>query len=296
MTKNEESSHSSLTTCDTCTDTNCSSRNRKPGENDEQFAQRQRLFARMCRIRKKILVLSGKGGVGKSTIAVNLAVSLMLAGKQVGLLDVDIHGPSVPTMLGLENEALHGTENEIYPVELGDLRVMSIGFLLKSPNDAVIWRGPRKMSVITQFLSDVAWGDLDALIVDSPPGTGDEPLSVVQLLDRVDGAIIVTTPQRVAAMDVRKSIGFCRDLNIPILGVIENMSGFTCPHCGKETNILPTGASRLMAQELDVPFLGSLPMDPALAQSADVGEAFVHRFAQSPAALRFQNILAQLHL
>ncbi len=286
----------SQSACETCTDTSCSSRTRRPGENDEQFSQRQRMAARLCRIGKKILVLSGKGGVGKSTVAVNLAVSLMLAGKRTGLLDVDIHGPSVPTMLGLENEVLHGTENEILPVEVGDLRVMSIGFLLRSPNDAVIWRGPRKMSVITQFLSDVAWGDLDVLIVDSPPGTGDEPLSVVQLLDRVDGAIIVTTPQRVAAMDVRKSIGFCRDLNVPILGVVENMSGFVCPHCGQETQILPAGAAREMALELDVPFLGALPIDPQMAQCADAGEAFVHRFAESPAARRFREIVEKLGL
>ncbi len=155
-------------------------------------------------------MLSGKGGVGKSTVAVNLATALALNGLRVGLLDVDIHGPSVPTMLGLEHETLKGTEGELSPVEFGGLKVMSIGFLLQNPDDAVIWRGPMKMGVIKQFLTDVNWGDLDYLIVDAPPGTGDEPLSLCQLIQPLDGAVIVTTPQRVAAIDVRKSISFCR--------------------------------------------------------------------------------------
>lgn len=291
MTKpNDEKSHSG--TCETCTSGDCASKTRRPGENDAEFEQRQRLQSRLCRIKNKILVLSGKGGVGKSTVAVNLAVSLMLAGKRVGLLDVDIHGPSVPTMLGLEGEVLQGHEHEILPVPLGDLQVMSIGFLLRHQDDAVIWRGPRKMGVIQQFLSDVAWGDLDFLVIDSPPGTGDEPLNVVQLLDRVDGAVVVTTPQRVAAVDVRKSISFCRELHVPVLGVVENMSGFVCPHCGQETHILPRGSAEAMCQEMDVRFLGSLPMDPVLAQAADDGRAFVQAFAESPVAARFRELVA----
>ncbi|MBU1243638.1 Mrp/NBP35 family ATP-binding protein [Myxococcota bacterium] len=277
--------------CETCSSGECDSKARKPGENDADFEQRQRLQSRLCRIKNKILVLSGKGGVGKSTVAVNLAVSLMLAGKRVGLLDVDIHGPSVPTMLGLENEVLQGHANEILPVELGALQVMSIGFLLNHQDDAVIWRGPRKMGVIKQFLSDVAWGDLDYLVIDSPPGTGDEPLSVVQLLDRVDGAVIVTTPQRIAAVDVRKSISFCRELNVPVLGVVENMSGFVCPHCQTVTQILPAGAAEAMCRDMDVPFLGSLPMDPQLAQCADDGRAFMQVFKDSPVAARFREII-----
>jgi len=286
----EEEGHTGA--CETCTSEDCASKTRRPGENDAEFAQRQRLQSRLCRIKNKILVLSGKGGVGKSTVAVNLAVSLMLAGRRVGLLDVDIHGPSVPTMLGLEGEVLRGHEHEILPVPLGDLQVMSIGFLLHHQDDAVIWRGPRKMGVIQQFLSDVAWGDLDYLVIDSPPGTGDEPLSVVQLLDRVDGAVIVTTPQRVAAVDVRKSISFCRELNVPVLGVVENMSGFVCPHCGQETHILSKGSAELMCREMDVNFLGSLPLDPALAQSADDGRAFVQAFESSPVAARFRELVA----
>ena len=159
-----------------------------------------------------MIVLSGKGGVGKSTVAVNLAMTLTLSGKHVGLLDVDIHGPSIPTMLGLEREMLQGNEQGLFPIELGAMKVMSLGFLLRNQDDAVIWRGPLKAGVIKQFLKDVVWGDLDYLIIDSPPGTGDEPLSVCQLIGTLDGAVIVTTPQKVAAVDVRKSITFCRQL------------------------------------------------------------------------------------
>lgn len=193
---------------------------------------------------EKIVVLSGKGGVGKSTVAVNLATALALNGLRVGLLDVDIHGPSVPTMLGLENETLKGGPEGLFPVEFGGLKIMSLGFLLQNPDDAVIWRGPMKMGVIKQFLTDVQWGDLDYLIVDAPPGTGDEPLSICQLIQPLDGAVIVTTPQKVAAIDVRKSISFCRRLAVPVLGVIENMSGFVCPKCGEVTQILPTGGGK----------------------------------------------------
>ncbi len=259
-------------------------------ESEEQKGKRQ-LDQKLSRIKKKIVVLSGKGGVGKSTVAVNLAVSLMLSGKRVGLLDVDIHGPSIPTMLGLEQEKVGGSGGEIVPVPLGDLKVLSIGFFLNSRDDAVIWRGPMKMGVIKQFLKDVAWGDLDFLIVDSPPGTGDEPLSVIQLLGRVDGALIVTTPQRVAAVDVRKSVSFCRQLGVPVTGVVENMSGFVCPHCGKETPILCSGGGRSISEDMKVPFLGAIPIDPQIAQSCDRGLAFIHHYGDSPTAARMRDII-----
>ena len=165
-------------TCDTCGDNDCSASKRKPDESDEDFYERQKLQSRLCRIRHKVVVLSGKGGVGKSMVAVNLAVALVNAGKRVGWLDVDIHGPSVPTMLGLEGKTIHGEEGELIPMDVGGLKVLSLGFFLPSQDDVVIWRGPMKMGVIRQFLRDVAWGDLDFLIIDSPPGTGDEPLSV----------------------------------------------------------------------------------------------------------------------
>jgi ATP-binding protein involved in chromosome partitioning len=261
---------------------------------NEKAAQEERLRRRLDGIRHKIVVLSGKGGVGKSTVAVNLAVALQRAGKRVGLLDVDIHGPSVPTMLGLEAETVAAADGEMIPVDLAGLKVMSIGFMLQDRDAAVIWRGPMKMGVIRQFLQDVAWGDLDFLIIDSPPGTGDEPLSVCQLVGNVDGAVIVTTPQKVAAVDVRKSITFCRRLGVPVLGVIENMSGFVCPHCGVVTQILRVGAGQRMAADLAVPFLGSIPIDPAIADSCDDGQPFLERYRGSPAANLMQEMLMRV--
>lgn len=257
---------------------------------DEQEDERK-LRQHLSRIRRKIVVLSGKGGVGKSTVAVNMAVALMQSGKRVGLLDVDIHGPSVPTMLGLEGKTVQGTEGNILPVSLGELKVMSIGFFLRSQDDAVIWRGPLKMGIIKQFLKDVAWRDLDFLIIDSPPGTGDEPLSVIQLLGKVDGAIIVTTPQKVAAVDVRKSVSFCRQLGAPIIGIVENMSGFACPHCGEVTEVFSSGAGRSISEEMHVPFLGSIPMDPKIVESSDSGVAYIDRFAETSTAAAMREII-----
>ncbi|MCU0846478.1 MAG: Mrp/NBP35 family ATP-binding protein [Spirochaetes bacterium] len=230
----------------------------------------------MSRIAHKIVVLSGKGGVGKSTVAVNLAVSLARKKFKTGLLDIDIHGPSVPKLLGLENSKLFGTDDgKILPVEYDDfLKVMSVGFMLSETDDAVIWRGPLKYGIIKQFLKDVLWGNLDYLIVDSPPGTGDEPLSVCQLMEKPEGAVIVTTPQDVALVDVRKSITFCRQLNMPVIGVIENMSGFICPHCGNESQIFKSGGGRNMALDMNVPFLGSIPIDIGIVEKSDAGTPF----------------------
>jgi Mrp family chromosome partitioning ATPase len=281
-------------TCETCGDSSCSAAHQKEDESLEEYADRRKLQTRLCRIQHKIVVLSGKGGVGKSTVAVNLATALMLEGLRVGILDVDIHGPSIPTMLGLEHETLQGTAGGLLPVELGNMKIMSIGFLLKNPDDAIIWRGPMKMGVIKQFLTDVEWGDLDYLIVDAPPGTGDEPLSLCQLIQPLDGAIIVTTPQRVAAVDVRKSISFCRQVHVPVIGIIENMSGFVCPKCGEITQILPAGGGRKTAVDMKVPFLGAIPMDPAIAQSGDDGRAFIHHNASSPTAKLMQDIINKI--
>lgn len=257
----------------------------------EADQERAELARRLSHIRHKVVVLSGKGGVGKSTVAVNLAVSLSLAGKRVGLLDVDIHGPSIPKMLKLENTPAMNDGETILPVEVGLLKVLSIGFFLRGPDDAVIWRGPMKMSVIKQFLKDSDWGDLDYLIIDSPPGTGDEPLSVCQLVENADGAVIVTTPQDVALADVRRSIGFCRALQFPVLGVIENMSGFVCPHCGEVTQVFKTGGGARMAEETGVPFLGSIPLDPQVSEACDAGTPFVHRFARTETAKAFEHVI-----
>ncbi|MEN6623798.1 MAG: Mrp/NBP35 family ATP-binding protein [Smithella sp.] len=279
-------------TCSTCGDTSCPVNKDMKDESPEQIANRK-LQSTLCNIQNKIVVLSGKGGVGKSTVAVNLATTLMLAGFSVGLLDVDVHGPSIPTMLGLENETLQGSEGAVLPAQLGNMKIMSLGFFLKNPDDAVIWRGPMKTSLIKQFLTDVDWGDLDYLIIDAPPGTGDVPLSLCQII-KPDGAVIVTTPQRVAAVDVRKSISFCRQVSVPVLGVIENMSGFACPKCGEVTQIFPAGGGKKIADDMKVPYLGAIPMDPVIAQCGDTGQAFIHHFASSPTAKIMKEILDKI--
>lgn len=247
------------------------------------------LKTRMERIGQKLLVLSGKGGVGKSTVAANIAVSLARAGKKTGLLDVDLHGPSIPKILGLEPEKLSANDaGAIEPIRLMEnLSVVSLGLLLNSQKDAVIWRGPLKYKVIQQFLKDVAWGYLDFLVIDSPPGTGDEPLSVAQMVGAGARAVVVSTPQDVAVADVRRSISFCNTLNLPVAGVIENMSGFTCPKCGCQIDLFKTGGAEQLAAEMGVPFLGRIPIDPGIVTSGDSGEPFVERFAGTPAAEAF---------
>ncbi len=247
-------------------------------------------------IKNKIVVLSGKGGVGKSTVAANLAMSLALNGYKTGLLDVDIHGPSIPTILGLENKKAHGTDQLIFPCAYGDdlLKVISIAFLLNNPDDAIIWRGPAKNGVIKQFIENVVWEELDYLIVDCPPGTGDEPLSVVQLLEKVTGAIIVTTPQKLAITDVRKSVNFCEKVKMPVLGVIENMSGFVCPECNKTVDIFKSGGGEQMAHDMNIPFLGRVPLDPNIVEAGDSGKPFVYFYGESPTAKIMENILSQI--
>lgn len=251
----------------------------------------EKINARMARIKHKICVLSGKGGVGKSTVAVNLAAALADAGKQVGLLDVDIHGPSIPTMLGLGRLPLISNEDSVDPIIVGGLKVMSVGFLCQNEDEAFIWRGPMKMGVIKQFLGDVEWGELDYLIIDCPPGTGDEPLSICQLIEKPDGAVIVTTPQQVAAVDVRKSLTFCQKLELPILGVVENMSGFACPNCGDVVEIFQSGGGEKIAADFGVPFLGRLPIDPAIGKACDAGLPFIQSHAATETAHMLRDII-----
>ncbi|MCF8053853.1 MAG: Mrp/NBP35 family ATP-binding protein [Deltaproteobacteria bacterium] len=273
--------------CGGCADAACEAEKRK----NTEAMEKQKLSSRLSKIKRKIVVMSGKGGVGKSTVAVNLAVSLALKGKRVGLLDVDIHGPSIPTMLGIKGRQMTGSEDGINPVEVEGLKVMSIGLLASNDEEAIIWRGPVKGAVIKQFIQDVAWGDLDYLIVDAPPGTGDEPLSLCQIIGTLDGAVIVTTPQKVASVDVKKSITFCRRLNVPILGVVENMSGFVCPHCGQRTDIFPAGGGAQLAREMGVKFLGAIPLDAQVADSGDSGLAFIHHYAESSTAKAMAEVI-----
>jgi ATP-binding protein involved in chromosome partitioning len=227
--------------------------------------------------------LSGKGGVGKSTVSVNLASALSAHGRQVGLLDLDIHGPSIPKMLGIEDQKPAVLDETMEPVHVtGTLAVMSMAFLLPDTSSPVIWRGPMKMSVIEQFLTDVHWGALDYLIVDLPPGTGDEALSIVQLAPNVQGAVIVTTPQDVAVLDAVKAVKFIEKLELPVIGIIENMSGMVCPHCGEVVDLFGRGGGEKAAGELGVPYLGSIPLDPEMVRAGDEGRPYVLRHADTP--------------
>ncbi len=256
----------------------------------------EKLKKNLQRIAHKILVLSGKGGVGKSTVAVNLAIALSLEGKRVGLLDVDFHGPSIPTLLHLEGRRPEVTDHgTMLPIAIeGGMKVMSLGFLLNRPEDAVIWRGPLKIGAIKQLLGDVEWGDLDYLVIDFPPGTGDEPLTVANLIPEADGAVVVTTPQDVSTIDVSKSVTFCRQLNIPVLGVVENMSGLVCPHCSQVIDLFKQGGGEEMAKRMNVPFLGRIPLDPQIVESSDAGEPFIFHHKNTEAAEAFRRIVAPL--
>lgn len=260
---------------------------------------KEKVNERMGQVKKEIMVMSGKGGVGKTTIAVNLAIALKAKGFKVGLLDLDIHGPNVPKMLGIGQEKLATNENEIMPIILKNglakgLKVMSMGFLLEE-DAPVIWRGPLKMRAISQFLGDVKWEKLDFLIIDLPPGTGDEPLSMAQLVPQVEGSVIVTTPQEVALIDSRRAVNFSKKLNIPILGIVENMSGLACPHCGKEIKLFKVGGGKKAAEELKVPFLGKISLDPKIVEASDSGELLILKYPNSKTGREFKEIVDKIN-
>ncbi|MEA1950305.1 MAG: Mrp/NBP35 family ATP-binding protein [Planctomycetota bacterium] len=278
--------------CRSCDSATCSSKQRREGESEEQFAQRQALDRNMCQIDQKLLVLSGKGGVGKSTVAANLASALAKAGKRVGLLDIDIHGPSIPRLMGVEKGQIQMVGEELLPVKINDnLSVMSIGFMLPSGREPVIWRGPRKHGVIQQFLANVIWGSLDYLVVDAPPGTGDEPMSIAQLVGSSAGAVIVTTPQDLAIADVRRCVTFCDQVSLPVVGILENMSGLRCPKCGERIDLFKRGGGMALALEMDVPFLGQIPIDPDVVMAGDAGTPLLRNGPQSPAAKAFTEVV-----
>ncbi len=272
---------------------------KQPGQQlpiiDEAKAEDLKFEGRMADIRHKLLVFSGKGGVGKSTVAANLAAALARAGKRVGLLDIDVHGPSIPKLMGVETGQVQGNGEELLPVKVNDnLAVMSIGFLLPSKGEPVIWRGPRKHGIIRQFLSDVAWGQLDYLVVDSPPGTGDEPMSIAQLVGPSAGAIVVTTPQDVAISDVRRCVAFCNEVSLPVVGILENMSGLACPKCGETIDLFKRGGGAALALEMDVPLLGQIPIDPEVVMAGDAGIPLLRDGPQSPAAKAFAEVVDSL--
>lgn len=258
----------------------------------EPREQERRLKAWMAKVKHKIVVLSGKGGVGKSTVTVNLAFALAWKGYKVGVLDADITGPSIPKMLGLRGRRLVAGPPGIFPASgpLG-IKVVSMDFLLPSDETPVIWRGPLKSVAIRQFLADVVWGELDRLLVDLPPGTGDESLSILQLIPSIDGAIIVTIPSEVSQIVVKKAVTFARELGVPIIGIVENMSGFVCPKCGAKIDILKVGGGRRMAEELNAPFLGWIPIEPKVCEDSDRGVPFILRHPNSAAARAFLEIV-----
>jgi len=255
----------------------------------------EKLKHNMADIKHKILVLSNKGGVGKSTVSVNLSCILANKGYRVGLLDADLHGPSIVKMFGLEGKQLTGSNGEINPLPVRkNLVTVSMASLIESPDTPLVWRGPLKGAAIKQLLMEVNWGKLDYLVIDSPPGTGDEPLSICQLIPELDGGVIVTTPQEVALIDSRKSITFLRNLHIPIFGIVENMSGFKCPHCGTRIDLFKTGGGEKAAKDFKVPFLGKIPLDAELVSCGDQGEPLMCSNKKSIAREAFEEVVRSI--
>lgn len=261
------------------------------------MAQQENAITRsLGKIKNKILVMSGKGGVGKSTVSVNLALSLAKRGHKVGLMDVDIHGPDVVRMLNMTGtiEPPSSADALISPLAYNDkLKVVSLEYLMKDRDEAIIWRGPLKIQAIRQFVADFDWGELDYLVIDAPPGTGDEPLSVAQTIPNVK-AVVVTTPQKVALADVRKSINFCKTVNVEITGVVENMSGFVCPHCNETVDIFKSGGGEEIAREFELPFLGRVPMDPKVVMAGDDGKPYLSSEEDSPATKAFGDVVTSI--
>jgi Mrp family chromosome partitioning ATPase len=250
-----------------------------------------KLSESLGKIKHVIIVMSGKGGVGKSTVSSNLAMSIAMRGHRTGIMDVDIHGPNIPKMFGLEDAELAVDDGKLVPVAAAyGLKVMSMAFLLPEKDAPVAWRGPVKMGAIRQFIEDVAWGELDHLVIDMPPGTGDEAISIIQLIPKADGMVVVTTPQDVALLDSRKSIVFGAQVKIPIIGIVENMSTFVCPHCGERSDIFKAGGGERTARDMGVNFLGRVPIEPGVAVSGDSGVPIVAASPGSASAKAFAEI------
>jgi ATP-binding protein involved in chromosome partitioning len=278
--------------CESCQEAESCTDNRK-----RIYEENKLLKIRMSKIKHKIAIISGKGGVGKTVTAINLAIAFASHGHDhsVGILDADIHGPCVPKMLGMRGQRLRMGPPGAFPAmgPLG-LRVVSMDLLIPDDDEPVIWRGPLKMGAIRQFLSEIVWGELDFLLIDLPPGTGDEPLSVMQLLPEMDGVVIVTIPSEVSQIVVRKSVTFARQLRIPIIGIIENMSGLVCPTCGTDIDIFKTGGGSKIAEEMEVPFLGRIPVDPRICEDSDKGIPFIIEHPDSPATRAFMEIVKKI--
>lgn len=263
--------------------------NKMPEPDPDELARQS-----LGKIKHKFIVMSGKGGVGKTSVSVNLAIALANKGYQVGLMDVDIHGPDIPRMLGLTGMLTADADKKMNPISYSEnLKVVSMESLMPDKDEAIIWRGPVKHTAIRQFIGEVSWGNLDYLIIDSPPGTGDEPLTVAQLIPDAK-AVIVTTPQEVALADIRKSISFCKNVNMKIFGIIENMSGLTCPHCNKIIDIFGSGGGEKTALAYGIKFLGRIPFDPDMVKCGDQGVAFQHKFKKSGITDSFKKITEEM--
>jgi len=246
------------------------------------------------RIKNKLIIMSGKGGVGKTSTSVNLAIALAHLGYRVGLMDVDLHGPDVPRVLGLMGMIGLSKNHKLDPMRFNDnLKVVSIESLTASKDDAIIWRGPIKYSAIRQFIADVEWGELDFLLIDAPPGTGDEPLTVAQTIPDAK-AVIVTTPQEVSLADVRKSSSFCHTVKMAIFGMVENMSGYVCPHCGEQVELFGSGGGEKTAQEASVEFLGRIPFDPNIVSCGDNGKSYQEAYPDSPVTQAYDAIARKI--
>jgi len=270
-----------------------------PGINNRQQQNKQKQMENsvkdsLNKIKNKLMVMSGKGGVGKTSVSVNLAIALSDKGLKVGIMDVDLHGPDVPRMLGLKGMLGLSGNQKLSPMSYSEnLKAVSVESLTTSKDDAIIWRGPIKHSAISQFIGDVDWGDLDFLIIDAPPGTGDEPLTIAQTISDAK-AIIVTTPQEVSLADVRKSISFCKTVNMDIYGLIENMSGFVCPHCSETVNLFGSGGGEKTAKESGIVFLGKIPFDQNVVLCGDAGDSFQSKHADSNATKAFADIAEKI--
>ena len=267
----------------------------KPLLTEDSIKEETKIQDTLRNIKHVVIVMSGKGGVGKSTVSSNLAMSLSMKGYQTGIMDIDITGPNIPKMFGVEDEKLTVLNEQLVPVTVPpSLKLMSMAFLLPDKDAPVMWRGPVKMGAIKQFIEDVNWGSLDYLVVDMPPGTGDEALSIVQLIPKADGMVIVTTPQDVALLDSRKSLVFGAETHIPIIGIVENMSGFVCPHCGEVTNIFKSGGGEDTARDMNVQFLGRVPIEPGIVDAGDSGLPVVLKYPESASAKAFGEIVDKI--
>lgn len=265
--------------------------NQEACKEDKEAHDKTIIADRMAKVKHKVLVMSNKGGVGKSTVSANLAASLAKKGYKVGIADADIHGPNIPKMFGAEGKRLKITDAGIQPYEAFNLKIASIAFLMEGTDEPIVWRDVWKFDFLKQLFGSFNWGELDYLVVDLPPGTGNESITTIELVNKVGGVVIVTTPQDVALLDSRRSVTFSKINNLPIIGIVENMAGLTCPHCGKDVEVFKIGGGEKAAIEMGVPFLGRIPIDPRIAVQADSGEPYIVACQDSPVGKIFQEIV-----